>query len=56
MIALVSFVTGAKGLAGLSMEIGQLLLAVFLVLAEFSFLISLLNQKKNKCIENRYYV
>lgn len=42
VIALVAFILGASGLAGVSMEIGRTLLTVFLVLAIISFLISLL--------------
>ena len=50
VIALVSFVLGATGLAGLSMEIGQLMLAVFLILALFSFLISIFSNKNKKSV------
>lgn len=51
IIILVSFVLGAKGLAGLSLEIGQLVLAVFPELALFASVISLLGHKKNKSKE-----
>ncbi|MNL61603.1 hypothetical protein D3C87_1855490 [compost metagenome] len=46
VIALVAFVLGATGVAGLSMEIGRLLLIVFLVLAVISFVINLLRGRK----------
>lgn len=42
VLALIAFVLGATGIAGLSMEIGRILLIVFLVLAVVSFLVSLL--------------
>ncbi len=38
MLAIVAFVLGAYGIAGLSMEIGRILLVVFLVLAVVSYL------------------
>lgn len=38
VLALVAFVLGASGIAGLSMEIGRILLIVFLVLAVISFI------------------
>lgn len=41
VLALIAFVLGATGIAGLSMEIGRILLIVFLVLAVISFLVSL---------------
>jgi len=46
VIALVAFVLGATGVAGLSMEIGRILLIVFLVLAAISFVINLLRGRK----------
>lgn len=42
VIALVAFVLGATGFAGVSMEIGKTLLFVFLVLAVISFAINLI--------------
>jgi len=41
VIALVAFLLGAIGFAGLSMDIGRTLLFVFLVLAAISFAVSL---------------
>ena len=41
VIALVAFLLGATGFAGVSMEIGRTLLFVFLVLAVISFVISM---------------
>jgi uncharacterized membrane protein YtjA (UPF0391 family) len=41
VIALVAFLLGATGFAGLSMDIGRTLLFVFLVLAAISFAVSL---------------
>lgn len=46
VLALVAIVLGANGVAGLSMEIGKILLYVFLVLAVISFIISLVTGKK----------
>lgn len=45
ILAIVAFVLGANGVAGLSMEIGRLLLIVFLVLAVISFFINLMGRK-----------
>ena len=42
VLALISIVLGANNLAGLSMEIGKVLLFVFLALAVISFVVSLL--------------
>ncbi len=46
VLALVAIVLGANGVAGLSMEIGKILLYVFLALAVISFIISLVTGKK----------
>lgn len=46
ILALVAIVLGATGVAGLSMEIGKMLLFVFLVLAIISFAIAMVNGKK----------
>lgn len=48
ILALIAFVLGASGIAGLSLEIGRLLLGVFLVLAVISFLASLFTGKTLK--------
>lgn len=47
ILALVAYVLGANGIAGLSVEIGKTLLVVFLVLAVISFLAHLFTGKKN---------
>ncbi len=46
VLALVAIVLGANGIAGLSLEIGKILLAVFLVLAVLSFLVSIVTGRK----------
>lgn len=48
VIALVAFILGASGLAGMSMEIGRVLLMVFLVLAIISFVLSVVRGKAPK--------
>lgn len=48
VLALVAFVLGANGVAGLSMEIGRILLFVFLVLAVISFIVSLTTGKRTR--------
>ena len=50
VLGLVSVLLGANGIAGLSIEIGKILLAVFLILAVLSFVVSLVTGKKNKTI------
>ena len=51
VLALVSFVLGASGIAGLSMEIGRMLLMVFLALAVISFVINLLRGRGGPSIK-----
>lgn len=46
IIALIAFVLGAYGIAGLSMEIGRILLVVFIVLAIISYLGGTLSGRK----------
>ncbi len=46
VLALISILLGANGIAGLSMEIGKILLTVFLILAIISFVASLVTGKK----------
>lgn len=48
ILALVAFLLGATGVAGLSMEIGRILLVVFLVLAVIAFGVNLLGRKGSK--------
>lgn len=50
ILALVAFVLGATGIAGLSIEIGKILLVVFLVLAVLSFLGSVIWGKNPKSL------
>ncbi|MBK7962802.1 MAG: DUF1328 domain-containing protein [Bdellovibrionales bacterium] len=50
ILALVAFVLGATGIAGLSIEIGKILLVVFLVLAVLSFLGSIIWGKSPKSL------
>ncbi len=46
VIAIVAFVFGAYGVAGLSAEIGRLLLFIFLALAIISFVVNLVSGRK----------
>jgi uncharacterized membrane protein YtjA (UPF0391 family) len=46
ILALIAMVFGMTGFAGVSMDIGRLLLIVFLVLAVISFIVSLLTGRK----------
>ena len=46
VLALVAIVLGANGIAGLSLEIGKILLFVFLALAIISFLVSIVTGRK----------
>lgn len=48
ILALIAFLLGANGIAGLSMEIGKILVVVFLVLAGLSFLGSIFTGRKPK--------
>ena len=48
ILAIVAFVLGASGIAGVSMEIGKLLLTVFLVLAVISFIIDLVGRRGHR--------
>ncbi|MBK9322847.1 MAG: DUF1328 domain-containing protein [Bdellovibrionaceae bacterium] len=46
ILALIAFALGAGGIAGFSMEIGRILLVVFLVFAVVSFMGSLVTGRK----------
>lgn len=46
VLALVAYVFGAYGIAGISIEIGKILLVIFLGLAVLSFLVSLATGKR----------
>ena len=48
IIAIVAFIFGASGIAGMSMEIGRLLLMIFLALAIISFLINVISGRKGQ--------
>ena len=50
ILALVAFLLGANGIAGLSMDIGRTLLYVFLALAIISFVVSLVTGKRTKTL------
>jgi uncharacterized membrane protein YtjA (UPF0391 family) len=49
-LALIAILLGANNLAGVSMEVGRLLLGVFLVLAVLSFVVSLISGRGGKNI------
>jgi uncharacterized membrane protein YtjA (UPF0391 family) len=46
VLAIIALLLGATGIAGMSIEIGKVLLMVFLVLAIISFLAGVLTGKK----------
>ena len=48
VLALIAYVLGANGVAGVSMEIGQLLLFVFLALAVVSFIYAMVTGRTPK--------
>ena len=48
VLALISIMLGANNIAGLSLEIGKVLLYVFLALAVISFIVSLLTGRSPK--------
>ncbi len=48
ILAVVAFILGATGIAGVTMEIGKLLLTVFLVLAVISFIIDLVGRRGSR--------
>lgn len=48
ILAIIAFALGASGIAGLSMEIGRILLFVFLVIALISFVVSLITGRNSK--------
>ena len=50
VLALVAMIFGATGFAGVSMEIGQTLLMVFLILAAISFIAGLVTGKKTSIL------
>jgi uncharacterized membrane protein YtjA (UPF0391 family) len=46
ILAIVAYIFGANGIAGVSVDIGKLLLSVFLVLAVISILIGLISGRR----------
>jgi uncharacterized membrane protein YtjA (UPF0391 family) len=46
ILGLVSMLFGAYGIAGISIEVGKLLLTVFLIMAIVSFVVSLVTGKR----------
>jgi uncharacterized membrane protein YtjA (UPF0391 family) len=48
ILAIVAFILGATGIAGVSMEIGKLLLTIFLILAVISFIIDLVSRRGSR--------
>jgi len=46
VLAILAYLLGAGGVAGMSVEIGRMLLTVFLVLALVSFLVGIFTGKK----------
>ncbi len=46
VLALISFVFGMNGLAGMSMEIGRILLSIFLIFAVVSLVASLITGRR----------
>jgi Protein of unknown function (DUF1328). len=48
VLALVALLVGATGFAGVSMEIGRLLLVAYLVLAVISFLVGIVSGRSPK--------
>ena len=50
VLALVAYVLGAYGIAGLSVDIGKILLIIFLAMAFITFIASLVSEKKTRKI------
>ena len=50
VIGLIAMVLGASGVAGLSLEIGRMLLGIFLVLAVITFVAGLLTGRTPKTL------
>lgn len=45
VLALVAFIFGANGIAGISMDMGKILLGVFLVISVISIIVALVSGK-----------
>lgn len=50
VIGLIAFVLGANNLAGLSVDLGKLLLSIFVILALVTFLVNLVTGRKTKSL------
>ena len=50
ILGIVAYVVGATGLAGLSVDIGETLLVVFLVFAAISFVAAMVTGKKPQAL------
>lgn len=50
IIGLVAVILGANNIAGVSIELGRILLLVFLLLAAFSFVLSVITGRKPKTL------
>lgn len=50
ILALVTFVFGAYGIAGLSMEIGRILVAAFVIISVVSLITGIVNNRKIKSV------
>lgn len=50
LLALFAYVMGANGIAGISMEIGRILIGVFIVLAAISLITGLVTGRRTKLL------
>ncbi len=50
VLALVAMIFGATGFAGMSMEIGRIMLVVFLILAVISFVMNMISGRGPKSL------
>lgn len=48
VLALVAYFFGASGIAGMSLEIGKVLLIVFLILSTISFILAMVRGRRAK--------
>lgn len=46
VLAILAYIFGANGIAGVSMEIGKSLIAIFVILAILAFVMSLISGRK----------
>ncbi len=47
VLAILAYIFGANGIAGVSMEIGKSLIAIFVILAILAFIMSLITGRKS---------